>query len=218
MPYVRKKTPAHKAGVFCMANNSTYTEGGVHIEVDNDAIYLEVKHIEEMMTTNPALRAKIVQILNEDMLKARNAVVNNMSGIFDNGDPAGARRAVRREVYVQRLGANLNILNMRKYTASWKVRQVERKGTSDPKGRGGNRCKRSFNTIRMHGYEGKARGMILRWVNSGTDGRETRYGARGAITPRYFFSPLASTAINIVSQHIAQVINEEIASQKNNKQ
>lgn len=201
-----------------MANNSTYTEGGVHIEVDNDAISLEVKHIEEMMTTNPALRAKIVQILQEDMLKARNAVVNNMAGIFDNGDPAGARRAVRREVYTRRLGANLNILNMRSGTAAWKVRQVDRKGTSDPKGRGGNRCKRSFNTIRMHGYEGKARGMILRWVNSGTDGRETRYGDRGAITPRYFFRPLASTAINIVSQHIAQVINEEIAAQKNNKQ
>ena len=202
-----------------MANNTIYSEGGVHIEVNSDAINLGVKHIEEMMTTNPALRAKIVQILQEDMLKARNAVVNGMSGIFDNGDPAEARRAVRREVYTQRLGANLNILNMRSGTAAWKVRQVERKGTSDPKGRGGNRCKRSFSTIRMHGYEGKARGMILRWVNSGAFDRETRYGKRGSIEPRYFFRPLASSAINIVSQHIAMVISDEIAAQqqKNNQ-
>ena len=63
----------------------------------------------------------------------------------------------------------------------------------------------------MHGYEGKARGMILRWVNSGVGDRVTRYGNRGSITARDFFGPLAGAALDVVSQHMAQIIEEEIA-------
>ena len=126
----------------------------------------------------------------------------------------------------------LNILNMKRGTASWRVRQVERKGTSDPKGRGGNRRKRNFITIRMHGYEGKARGMILRWLNNGVNDRSIKFkermgrkadkwnhnpntGNRGSIAARNFFEPMASAALNVVSQHLAQIIEEEIERQFN---
>ena len=186
--------------------------------MDEGVIELNVKNIERMMTDNPEMRQRLQAIIKSDMLSARQAVVRNMSDVFDNGDPAQAKRAVRHVIYQAILGGNLNILNMQRGTASWRVRQVDRKGTSDPKGRGGNRLKRKFKTIRMHGYEGKARGMILRWVNKGTNDRETKYGNRGAISSRNFFEPLASAALNVVSQHLAQMIEEEIAKTFNENQ
>ena len=163
-----------------------------------------------MMTTNPEMRQRIQEAIKHDVLAARNSVVRNMAGIFENGDPAGARRAVRHVVYQKILGANLNIFEMRRGTAQWRVRQVERKVDQNPKMRGGNRLKRNFKTIRMQGYEGKARGMILRWVNTGTDERKSRYGNRGSIAGRRFFGPMAQSALDVVSQHIAQMIEEEI--------
>lgn len=185
--------------------------GGVKFSVDQGAIELNVKHIESMMTDNPEMRQRLQEVIKKDVWQARQAVVRNMGTVFDNGDPAMARRAVRNVVYQKVLGANLNIFNMRRGTASWRVRPVDRKGTSDPKGRGGNRTKRSFKTIRMHGYEGKAKGMVLRWVNSGVGDRTTRYGNRGSITARNFFGPLAGSALDVVSQHLAKMIEEEIA-------
>ena len=190
--------------------------GGFGITVDESVVELNVKNIENMMTDNPELRQRLQEAISKDVWAARQSVVRNMASVFDNGDPAQARRAVRNIVYEKVLGANLNILNMKQGTASWRVRQVERKGTSDPKGRGGNRLKRNIKTIRMHGYEGKARGMILRWVNSGNkEERKSRYGSRGQIPRNNFFQPLASTALNIVSKHLSQIIEEEIAKSFN---
>jgi hypothetical protein len=81
----------------------------------------------------------------------------------------------------------------------------------------------------MHGYEGKARGMILRWLNNGVNDRAIKFkermsrkadkwnthpnsGNRGSIAARNFFEPMASAALNVVSQHLAQIIEEEIAN------
>lgn len=191
---------------------------GVKFSVNSDAIELQVKQIESMMTDNPELRKKLQDAIREDVWKARNTVVSNMTGIFANGDPAEARRAVRNIVYEKILGANLNIMNMKKGTAQWRVRQVDRKVEQNPKMWGGNRIKRGFKTTRMHGYEGKARGMILRWVNSGVGDRVTRYGNRGSIAARNFFEPLAGAALNVVSQHLAQIIEQEIANAFNDNE
>ena len=191
---------------------------GVEFRVNSDAIELQVKQIESMMTDHPELRKKLQDAIREDVWKARNTVVSNMTGVFANGDPAEARRAVRNIVYEKILGANLNIMNMKKGTAQWRVRNVDRKVEQNPKMRGGNRIKRSFKTTRMHGYEGKARGMILRWVNSGVGDRMTRYGNRGSIAARNFFEPLAGAALNVVSQHLAQIIEQEIANAFNDNE
>ena len=206
--------------VLCMADGNNIMNKSIRISVNEDTIKLGVKKIESMLTDNPELRSRLQEVIREDLWKARNAVVNNMPSIFANGDPMEARRAVRNIVYQQVLGGNLNILNMKRGTAGWKVRQMERKGTKDPLGRGGNRIQRSYKTIRMQGYEGKARGMILRWLNKGVGDRTTRYGFRGAIAPRSFFGPMASAALNVVSQHLAQIIEQEIEKvyNKNNNQ
>lgn len=190
--------------------------GGVKFNVDNGLIELNVKNIESMLTDNPEMRSRIQEVIKKDMWAARNAVVRNMSGIFDNGDPMQARRSVRNVVYEKVLGANLNIMNMRRGTASWKYISKNRKRDSNPHMRGGNRRKKVTKTYRMEGYEGKARGMILRWVNQGNkEERVTKYGKRGSIAPRNFFEPMASAALNVVSQHLAAVIEEEIAKKYN---
>jgi hypothetical protein len=206
--------------------------GGFGFSVDESVISLNVKNIESMMTDNPELRKKLQDAIRQDVWKARQTVVRNMDRVFKNGDPAQARRSIRHIIYEEILGANLNIYNMRRGTANWRVRQVDRKGTSDPKGRGGNRRKRNFVTIRMHGYEGKARGMILRWLNNGVNDRAIKFkermsrktdkwnthpnsGNRGSIAARNFFEPMASAALNVVSQHLAQIIEEEIERQFN---
>lgn len=206
--------------------------GGFGFSVDESVISLNVKNIESMITDNPELRKKLQDAIRQDVWKARQTVVRNMDRVFKNGDPAQARRAIRHIIYEEILGANLNIYNMRRGTANWRVRQVERRGTSDPKGRGGNRRKRNFITIRMHGYEGKARGMILRWLNNGVNDRAIKFkermsrkadkwnthpnsGNRGSIAARNFFEPMASAALNVVSQHLAQIIEEEIERQFN---
>ena len=216
-------------GIVDLFGNS----GSIRIDVNQDAIDLGVKNIEQMMTTNPELRTKLQAAIREDVQKARAAVVNNMPTVFDNGDPNEARRAVRRVLYQQILGANLNIYNMKRGTAGWKVRQVERKVEMNPRMRGGNRRSRSFKTIRMYGYEGKARGMILRWLNDGVNDRTINFasnskrkvdkwnkhpntGNRGSIAPRNFFGQLAGSALSVVSQHLAMMIEEEIANQFNN--
>jgi hypothetical protein len=200
------------------SSGASASGGGVKFTVDEGVIELNVKNIERMMTNDPEMRRRLQAIIKTDMLQARQAVVRNMSDVFDNGDPAQAKRAVRHVIYQAVLGGNLNVLNMQRGTASWRVRQVVRKVEQNPHMVGGNRIKRTFKTIRMHGYEGKARGMILRWVNSGTSDRETRYGNRGAISSRNFFEPLASSALNVVSQHLAQMIEDEIAKQFNENQ
>lgn len=201
-----------------MAQSSNTSGSGLHISVNEDAIRLKVKNIESMMTDNPELRTKLREVIREDLWKARNAVVGNMQHIFENGDPMEARRAIRHVVYHHLLGGNLNIMPMQRGTAAWKVQQKQRKVDMNPHMRGGNRIRAKFQTIRMQGYEGKARGMILRWLNQGTKDRTTKYGFRGAIAPRHFFQPMAGAALNVVSQHLAQMIEQEIENVFNNKE
>ncbi len=215
-------------------------DNAVRFEVDENVIKLNVKHIEQMLTDNPELRKRLQEAIKKDVFAARQAVVRNMVGIFKNGDPSEARRAVRHVIYEKVLGANLNIFNMVRGTAKWSYRQQERAaaGIGFRSGRGGNRRKRSPETARYQGYEGKARGFILRWVNAGmtkTRPRLIRFtensarkvdkwnhhpntGNRGAITGRNFFEPLASSALDVVSRHLAQMIEEEIEKAFNENQ
>lgn len=199
------------------------------IKVDEAEITVEVKQLEKMLTDNPETAERLRAIISEDLKKARNAVSRAIPEYLKNGDPNEARRAVRHVVYKSILGGNINILNMQRGTAKWSYRQAERAKSMAPStGRGGNRRKRTPKTARYQGYEGKAKGFILRWVNSGTNERVINFqphnnrkpnkwnhhpntGYRGAIAPRNFFETLADAALNVVATHLSQVIDEELA-------
>ena len=61
----------------------------------------------------------------------------------------------------------------------------------------------------MH-YAPLDRGFILRFVNSGTANRTTRYGNRGAIAARNFFRPLGDRAMGMMRDNLATAIEKEM--------
>ena len=202
----------------------------IGIRTNEAEISVQVKRLESIMTDNPETAKRLREIISEDLKKARNAVSRNIK--FKNGDPNEARRAVRRIVYKRIFGGAVNIFDMKKGTASWSYRQKERAeaGIGSRTGRGGNRRKRSTKTARYQGYEPKARGFILRWVNEGMTKTRPRVinftekewrkadkwnqhpntGNRGYIAARNFFEPLGDAALNVVAEHLSQIIDGEL--------
>lgn len=94
-------------------------------------------------------------------------------------DPRKAYQAVKMMVYKKIIGGNLNIFAPRKAGES-KYADFHTKSRMTPGQRGGNRRKRSEDTIRMDTYMGKDRGFILRWMQRGTADRRIQTSKQGA--------------------------------------
>lgn len=172
----------------------------------NEAVILEQQRaLEAALSTSPKAQTVLRKIIRKYVMEARAKVVSGIH--FKNGDPRGAARAVRTAVYKKVLGANINIFNSRKahgsnsYEPPRKLREGQR---------GGNRRMRSQDTHRMMSYAPLDRGMILRWVSSGTGDRSTRYGNRGAIAARNFFRPLGDRAMGMMRDNLAAAIEKEM--------
>ena len=201
----------------------------------NEAVIMESKKVlETALSTNPKTQAVLRKIIRKYVMEAREQVVNSIH--FKNGDPRGARQSIRTTVYKKILGANINIFSRRK--ASGKGNAYEPPRKLRPKQRGGNRVARSDRTDDfLHKYGPLDRGMILRWVNSGTDGRYAGYGRngtteaernkfilnsegrgwRGQIAPRNFFKPLGDRALGIMRDNLEIAIETEISKLLNEK-
>lgn len=207
------------------------------IEIDKVNIRLQQKNIEKLLTTNPETREAIRDIIRQVAWEARNAVAHDIEG--EIGNRGQTARSVRNVVYLKLLGFNVDIKNhVRKGTAAWKVVQKTRKVEQNPHMRGGNRRKRTMRTIQIEGYEGKARGFILRWLNDGTRQRfigvrnnlgsslrahihyarvrDNGYGNRGRITAGNFFVQIAQKQIGLAANKLAAMIDEEINKIINN--
>ena len=183
---------------------------------------LTVKGLEGLMTKNPEAVKRIQGVIGQLLLQARNEVAGDVKTLFPEHE---SWRAIRRVVYKQLLGGNINILNMVRGTASWKIPP---KKQQPPGKRGGNRSARSLETGRRQGYEGKARGFILRFQEQGTPNeRKIRFkfndkrhedkwnkhpntGHRGNIAPRNFFEPSAERALGKVAKELGKLIDEEL--------
>ena len=184
----------------------------VSLEI-NDAVVLEQKQVlEQALSTNPKTQKALQKLIQQVIKEARVEVVNSTH--FKNGDPRGAAHSIRRSVYKKILGANINIYNSRKagkpttYEPPRKLREGQR---------GGNRLPRSRDTQRMMNYGPNDRGMVLRWVNSGTSGRSTRFGNRGAIAARNWFAPRGQAALQKAVDHLATLIDNELENMLNKK-
>jgi len=195
----------------------------------NDSVVMEQRQVlEQALSTNPKTQKALQKLIRQVILEARAQVVGSIQ--FQNGDPRQTRRAVRTTVYKQILGANINIYNSRRAHGSTSY-EPPRKGTT---GRGGNRRSRNSNTQRIMSYEANDRGFILRFVNSGTNGRnihftvnESRHadkwnahpntGNRGQITPRNFFRPAGERALVQAADHLANLIDSELENILNKK-
>lgn len=184
----------------------------VSLEV-NDAVVLEQKQVlEQALSTNPKTQKALQKLIRQVIKDAREQVIKSVH--FDNKDPRGARYSIRRAVYKKILGANINIYNSRKAgrTNSYEPPRKLREGQ-----RGGNRLPRSRDTQRMMHYGPSDRGMVLRWVNSGTGTRTTKYGNRGSIAARNWFQPSGQAALQQATDNLANLIDTELESILNKK-
>lgn len=195
----------------------------IGLEVNDAVVVNQRKFLEQALSTDPKTVKVLQKLIREVILQARSQVINQLE--FKNGDPYRSRLAVRTSVYKQILGANINIYNSRRrhgtqnYTPSRTMRNGQR---------GGNRRTPSPRTIALQSYAPEDRGFILRFVNSGTDGRyiggrngkteadKTRFilnhksrGWRGKITPTNFFGQAGEKAMVWAADKLANLIDAE---------
>lgn len=195
----------------------------VSLEV-NDAVVLEQKQVlEQALSTNPKTQKALQKLIQQVIKQAR---IDTMNAIkFENGDPREAVRSIRRSVYKKILGANINIYNSRKAHGSNNYEPPRH-----PSHRGGNRMTRSRRTQQIMSYAPQDRGMILRWVNSGTQQRQalggrmskrgydtSRGGNRGAIAARNFFRNAGEPALVKAVDALANLIDTELENILNKK-
>ena len=169
------------------------------------------RELEQLMTTNPATRKELQAIIKKAINEARHRIVEDAKDVLEN-DPREAYRAVRSSVYKQILGGQVNILSPRSRGAGTKY-QRPRKLDQNPTQRGGNRRKRSRDTIRIDSYQGKDRGFILRFQNAGTVERETRFGKRGSLRARQWFGRSSAFQMDAAAKEVAQEIEKMLASE-----
>ena len=188
----------------------------IGLEFDNTTIVRQKAALEAMLVSNPDTAAAMRKLISAEVSKARAAVAQAASGALKN-DPREAWKAVRRSVYKSILGGQVNILNQKGAASGSNGYRPARKLDSNPHQRGGNRRKRSAETDRIDGYVGKDRGFILRFVNSGTAERQTRYGRRGSITARNWFPNIGQRELEAAAERLAVEIDRELVRIMENK-
>lgn len=180
--------------------------------IDDTAIVKQKQVLEKALTTSPEAEKELRELINEVIKYARDEVTAAADRAIKD-DPRGAALAVRRITYKKILGANLNLLNMRSVGKKTSY-EPPRKLDANPKQWGGNRVKRGKRTQDVMTYGPHDRGFILRFINSGVDGREagTRGGAlhgkRGGYGGRNFFGQVGHQALDKAAERLSDLIDE----------
>ncbi len=158
--------------------------------------------------SNPQLR----RIVREEVKKARKAVAVTLKAQLKGRDPRNAKRAVKMSVYKKAIGANISILEPTNkiYTAEYKP---ARKGTRGVR-------KISKRTEQVNSYYGPSRAFVVRFLNFGTSGRETKGRtknfpsgvSRGDIEGKNWFGAKTNEelekAANIIGQRICELVTK----------
>ena len=128
----------------------------------------QMKQLDALLASNPEMEKKMQSVIRKVLGKAQTKMRKEIKGEMPN-DPRDAYKAVRKAVYRQILGGNINILRKSRATSGASSYTPTR--TLKPGQRGGNRRLRNERTMRMESYQGDDRGFILFWLNSGTSAR-----------------------------------------------
>ena len=158
--------------------------------------------LRKLQTDNPRTKRELQAIIRCAINEARKNVIKDAQNVLEN-DPRHAYKAVRNSVYKQIFGGQINILSSRHRGSATKY---ERPRTLKEGQRGGNRRKRSYDTMRIESYEGVDRGFILRFQNAGTVDRETRFGNRGSLRARHWFGRSSAFQMDAAASRIAEEI------------
>ena len=193
--------------------------GGVTVQAGSDSDYVQVSGFVEneamfdhLLTTDPGFDLNVRSLIRKVLKEARGKLSKDIADYLDN-DPRKAARAVKFGVYKSLFGGNLSILNKRKAGARY---QLVRQKKLQPGQRGGNRRPRvDDDRNRLDTYFGSDRGFILRFLSSGTVGRNTRYGSRDSISQRNIFGRTAPWQMETAAEEVAANITEYIKQQTN---
>ena len=167
-----------------------------------------------LFVDNPDTRKRIRKIIREELKDAAKRLREDAKYEMDE-DPRKAFLAVKSSIYRKILGGNVSILNPRKAGARYQLVRP-RKLDQNPRQRGGNRRKRSERTNAIDSYFGKDRAFILRFVNNGTNDRQTRYGNRGRINvPGNWFPNMGQKELELAAENLANIMEEELAEAYN---
>ena len=168
------------------------------------------------MMSNPAMEKKVQGLIRKVLMAARRQVAASAKGSMKS-DPRQAYKAVKSAVWRQVLGGSVSILNRRRASGRLSeppvVHKLETQTNSKGDHRGGNRMPRSRRTVDQLTYSGADRGFILRFLNAGTNGRTSRIGYRGQISPRNFFAGSSQTAMNKAADELTKLIDELIKNE-----
>ena len=162
--------------------------------------------LDHLLTSDPEFEMNFRKLLRKVLKEARNQLSKDFPH-YVKQDPRKAARAVKYAVYRQFFGGNISILQKRKRGAYvW----IEEKHKLRPGQRGGNRRDVNERTFDLKHYGGADRGFILRFINGGTDNRQTKYGNRGSITQTNWFAQNAPKHIQAAAAQVAEAVNEYI--------
>lgn len=197
--------------------------------LNTKGVEVSKKGLEKLMTSDPEMREKLIDDIRTLLWQARDRLALDIKAMY--GGEREPWRAVRNIVYRKVLGGDLNIQDMKRGTANWRVVQKVRKVEQNPHMRGGNRRHQSITSARREGYEGKARGFILRFQNEGTGDRynkpmmihQTRGGNRrsskkafrGRITGAEFFVSNATRELGRMAADLGKLIDDEMEKMYN---
>ena len=134
-----------------------------------EGLTTQIKQLDALLASNPDLEKRMRRVISQVLIKAQKRMSKDIANDMPN-DPRHAAKAVRKAVYRQILGGNINILRKRRASAP-KPGTYTPTRTLQPGQRGGNRKPRGERTMRMESYYAEDRGFILYWLNSGTKGR-----------------------------------------------
>ena len=180
-----------------------------------DGIVRQKQELESLLMSNPAMEKKVQGLIRKVLMAARREISNDIKGGgVMKSDPRQAYKAVKTAVYRRILGGNVSILSKRRAGKRGPlppvVHQLETRVNSKGNHRGGNRMPRSRRTEDLLTYQGADRGFILRFLNAGTDDRESRVGNRGAISARSFFASSSQKAMEKAAEQLDTLIEDLI--------
>jgi hypothetical protein len=164
------------------------------------------KELEKLMMSNPAMEKKVQGLIRSVLAEVRKKMGEEAQGAMAS-DPRQAYKAVRSAVYKRILGGNVNILQTRRASGGGSYTPTRTLKTGQ---RGGNRRLRSERTMKMESYVGADRGFVLRFLNAGTQPRNTKYGNRGAIAPRNFFGNRSHMEMEQAAKNLETLIDNLI--------
>ena len=159
---------------------------------------------EHMLSTSPYFDTNVRTVIRKVLKEARGKISQDAASYIQY-DPRKAARAVKHTVYKTLFGGNVSILAKRKAGPKYELIRAKK---LQPGQVGGNRRPRVEANNRLDQYYGSDRGFVLRFLESGTINRQTRYGNRGSIRATNWFGHVAAWHMEDAAKQVADAINE----------